>query len=68
VEEIAGVSPARAQRALREAGGRARLAIAVARLDVPAPAARAALRRHGGDLRALLEARRRDSRKGVRPG
>jgi len=55
VEEIGGVSRARAQRALRAAGGHARLAIAIARLGLPAAKARAALRRHGGDLRSLLD-------------
>ena len=56
VEEIAGVSRARAQGALRAAGGRARLAIAIARLGLSAGEARAVLRRHRGDLRALIDA------------
>jgi N-acetylmuramic acid 6-phosphate etherase len=56
VEEIAGVSRARAQAALRAGGGRARLAIAIARLGLSPVQARAALRRHGGNLRALIDA------------
>ena len=56
VEEIAGVSREPARRALRAAAGRARLAIVIARLGLPPAAARAALRRHGGNLRALLGA------------
>jgi N-acetylmuramic acid 6-phosphate etherase len=56
VAQIAAVSPARARAALRAGGGRARLAIAIARLGLSPAAARAALRRHGGDLRALLGA------------
>jgi N-acetylmuramic acid 6-phosphate etherase len=55
VEEIAGVSRAQAEAALRAGGGRARLAIVIARLGVPPAAAREALRRHGGNLRALLD-------------
>jgi N-acetylmuramic acid 6-phosphate etherase len=58
VEEIAGVSRARAQGALRAAGGSARLAIAIARLGLSAAEARAALRRHRGDLRALIPLKR----------
>jgi N-acetylmuramic acid 6-phosphate etherase len=54
VQEIAGVSRPRAQRALRAGGGRPRLAIVIARLGLPAATARAALRRHGGGLRPLL--------------
>ncbi len=54
VQEIAGVPRRRAQRALRAGGGRARLAIAIAHLGLPAAEARAVLERHGGNLRALL--------------
>lgn len=54
VQEIAGVSRARAQRALRVSGGRARTAIVVARLGLSADQARAALRRHGGNLRTVI--------------
>jgi N-acetylmuramic acid 6-phosphate etherase len=55
VEEIAGVSRARARRALAAAGGHARLAIVMARGGLPASAARATLRRHEGSLRAALD-------------
>lgn len=54
VQEIAGVSRARAQRALRISGGRARTAIVIARLGLSPDQARAALRRHGGNLRAVI--------------
>jgi N-acetylmuramic acid 6-phosphate (MurNAc-6-P) etherase len=54
VEEIAGVSPGRARRALAAAHGRARLAIAMAGTGLGAREAAVALRKHGGDLRAVL--------------
>jgi len=57
VQDIAAVSRARAQAALRAGGGRARLAIVIARLGLSPAQARAALRRHGGNLRALIDAR-----------
>ena len=57
VAEIAGVGPARARRALRDAHGRVRLAIVVARRNVPADAAARALRAAGGSLRSVLEQR-----------
>lgn len=56
VQEIAGVPRGQAQRALRAGGGRARLAIVIARLRLSAGEARATLARHGGNLRALLGA------------
>jgi len=57
VAEIAGVGPARARCALREARGRVRLAIVVARRNLPADAAARALRAAGGSLRSVLEQR-----------
>ena len=57
VAEIAGVGPARARRALRQARGSVRLAIVVARRDLPADAAARALREAGGSLRSVLEQR-----------
>ncbi len=57
VAEIAGVGPARARRALREARGRVRVAIVVARRNLPADAAARALREAGGSLRSVLEQR-----------
>ena len=57
VAEIAGVGPARARRALREARGRVRLAIVVARRNLPADAAARVLRAAGGSLRSVLEQR-----------
>jgi len=57
VAEIAGVRPARARRALREARGRVRLAIVVARRNLPVGAAARALRAAGGSLRSVLEQR-----------
>jgi N-acetylmuramic acid 6-phosphate etherase len=57
VAEIARVGPARARRALREARGRVRLAIVVARRNLPADAAARALREAGGSLRSVLEQR-----------
>ena len=55
VAEIGGVPPARARRALSAAGGRARLAIVMARSGLGAGPAARLLRAHGGDLRAVLE-------------
>jgi N-acetylmuramic acid 6-phosphate etherase len=55
VAEIAGVSPARARRALHGARGRVRLAIVMARRNLPAGAAARALRAAGGSLRSVLE-------------
>jgi N-acetylmuramic acid 6-phosphate etherase len=57
VEELGEVERARATRLLDAAGGSAKLAIAMARLEVSAPEARRRLRRAGGSLRALLDAR-----------
>jgi len=58
VEEIAGVSRSRARRALAAAGGRARLAIVMARTGQSARAALASLRRYDGNFRRVLAARR----------
>jgi N-acetylmuramic acid 6-phosphate etherase len=55
VAELGGVGPARAQSALRAAGGHARLAIVMVRRDLPAGAAARALRAAGGSLRSVLE-------------
>jgi N-acetylmuramic acid 6-phosphate etherase len=55
VAEIAGVSPRRARRALSGARGRVRLAIVMARRELPADAAARALRAAGGSLRSVLE-------------
>jgi N-acetylmuramic acid 6-phosphate etherase len=55
VAEIAAVRPARARRALQQARGRVRLAIVVARRNLPPGAAARALRAAGGSLRAVLE-------------
>jgi N-acetylmuramic acid 6-phosphate etherase len=55
VAELGGVGPARAQSALRAAGGHARLAIVMVRRDMPAGAAARALRAAGGSLRSVLE-------------
>jgi N-acetylmuramic acid 6-phosphate etherase len=55
VAEIAGVRPARARRALQQARGRVRLAIVVARSNLPAGDAARALRAAGGSLRSVLE-------------
>jgi N-acetylmuramic acid 6-phosphate etherase len=57
VAEIAGVRPATARRALRAARGRVRLAIVMARRNLPAGAAARALRAAGGSLRSVLEPR-----------
>jgi N-acetylmuramic acid 6-phosphate etherase len=58
VAEIAGVGPARARRALRGAGDRVRVAIVMARRNLPADAAARALRVADGSLRSVLEPRR----------
>jgi N-acetylmuramic acid 6-phosphate etherase len=55
VAQIAGVRPARARLVLRQARGRVRLAIVMARRNVPAGAAARALREAGGSLRSVLE-------------
>ena len=55
VAEIAGVRATRARRALRDARGRVRLAIVMARRNLPASAAARALRAAGGSLRSVLE-------------
>jgi N-acetylmuramic acid 6-phosphate etherase len=55
VAEIAGVSRRRAARTLADAGGRARLAIVMARRGMDAGAARRALRAAGGSLRAVID-------------
>src|SRR5689334_20916506 len=62
IREIGGVDDRAAARLLRESGGSAKIAIAMARLGVAAPAARRALARADGSLRALIGARpsRRD--------
>lgn len=57
VAEIAGVRPDRARRALRDARGRVRLAVVMARRNLPASAAARALRAAGGSLRSVLEPR-----------
>jgi N-acetylmuramic acid 6-phosphate etherase len=57
VADVAGVGRARAHRALRDARGRVRLAIVMARRNLPADAAARALRAAGGSLRPLLERR-----------
>jgi N-acetylmuramic acid 6-phosphate etherase len=57
VAEIADVPLARARRALREARGRVRLAIVMARRNLPASVAARALRAAGGSLRSVLEPR-----------
>jgi N-acetylmuramic acid 6-phosphate etherase len=57
VAEIAGVRPTRARRTLQDARGRVRLAIVMARRDLPADAAARALRAAGGSLRSVLEQR-----------
>jgi N-acetylmuramic acid 6-phosphate etherase len=57
VGEIARVQPARARRALRDARGQVRLAIVMARRNLPAGAAARVLRAAGGSLRSVLEPR-----------
>jgi N-acetylmuramic acid 6-phosphate etherase len=54
VEELGGVSRGRAARLLRSAGGHAKTAIAMARLDLDAAEARRRLREAGGTLRRVL--------------
>ena len=55
VTEIAGVGSARARRVLRGARGNVRVAIVMARRNLPADAAARALRAAGGSLRSVLE-------------
>ena len=55
VAEIGEVSRPRARRALAAARGRVRLAIVIARRNLPADAAARALRAAGGSLRSVLE-------------
>jgi N-acetylmuramic acid 6-phosphate etherase len=57
VADVAGVGRPQARRALRDARGRVRLAIVMARRNLPADAAARALQAAGGSLRALLEPR-----------
>jgi N-acetylmuramic acid 6-phosphate etherase len=55
VAEIAGVERRRARRVLRQARGRVRVAIVMARRALPADAAARALRAAAGSLRSVLE-------------
>src|SRR2546422_318240 len=55
VAEIAGLGSARARRVLRGARGNVRVAIVMARRNLPADAAARALRAAGGSLRSVLE-------------
>jgi N-acetylmuramic acid 6-phosphate etherase len=55
IEEAAGVGPGAARRALRNAEGDVKTAIAALRLGLPARQARERLDRAGGDLRRTLE-------------
>ncbi len=55
VEELGGVSRARAERAMAEAGGRARLAIVIARTGLDARRATRVLAQAGGSLRNILD-------------
>jgi N-acetylmuramic acid 6-phosphate etherase len=55
VADIGAVSRPRARRALVDARGRVRLAIVMARRNLPADAAARALRAAGGSLRSVLE-------------
>jgi N-acetylmuramic acid 6-phosphate etherase len=55
VRDIGRVGERRAAALLEDAGGSAKLAIAMARLGVPAREGRHLLARHGGSLRALLD-------------
>lgn len=55
VAEVAGVRPARARTVLAAARGSVRLAIVMARRNLPAAAAARALRAAGGSLRTVLE-------------
>ena len=59
VAELAGVRPARARLALQQPHGRVRLAMVMARRNLPAGAAARALRAAGGSLRSVLELTRR---------
>jgi N-acetylmuramic acid 6-phosphate etherase len=58
VRQLGRVSPREAERLLKAADGRAKLAIAMARLGLDAAEARRRLRRAAGSLRQVLEARR----------
>ncbi|HEU5196258.1 MAG TPA: N-acetylmuramic acid 6-phosphate etherase [Methylomirabilota bacterium] len=55
VAELAGVTPGRARRLLKVAGGRVPVAIVIARRNLTADAAARALRAAGGSLRSVLE-------------
>ena len=55
VRQLGRVSPRKAERLLRAAGGRAKLAIAMARLHVDAPEARRCLRQAANSLRRALD-------------
>ncbi len=57
VESLATVDAAEAERLLRAADGSAKVAVAMARLGIDAPAARAALAGVGGFLRPLMSPR-----------
>jgi N-acetylmuramic acid 6-phosphate etherase len=57
VVDLGGVDGRRAERLLAEAGGRAKVAIAMARLGLPRGRAERRLARAGGRLRAALETR-----------
>jgi N-acetylmuramic acid 6-phosphate etherase len=57
VQELGRVNARRAARLLEASGGSAKLAIAMARLNLPAPEARRRLRTAGGSLRTLLDGR-----------
>jgi N-acetylmuramic acid 6-phosphate etherase len=57
VVELAGIRPARARLVLRQAHGSVRLAIVMARTNLPAGAAARALRAAGGSLRSVVERR-----------
>jgi N-acetylmuramic acid 6-phosphate etherase len=58
VAELCGVDERRARALLKQAGGRAKLAIAIAELRVAAPEAARRLDEAGGDLRRLLDGAR----------
>jgi len=62
VAEICGVGPRAAQKLLKQAGGRPKLAIAIHALDVSAAEAQKRLDAAGGDLHALLATRKRRRR------
>jgi N-acetylmuramic acid 6-phosphate etherase len=57
VRQLGRVTPREAERLLRAAGGRAKVAIAMARLRVEAGEARRRLKRAAGSLRRALETR-----------